>query len=78
MRFAFLPEEESFRSELRAWISDVLPEDWAGLGDGDSDEEWDLTLRLRKDLAARGWLTLAWPPEYGGQGRLPHDAAHLQ
>lgn len=68
MRFAFSQEEESFRDELRAWIRSVLPEGWNGLGDGDSDEEWALTLRLRRDLARKGWLTLAWPPEYGGGG----------
>ena len=67
MRYRFSAEEEVFRIELRGWISEVLPEGWLGAPEG-SDEEWEFTLKLRRELAEKGWLTLAWPEEYGGRG----------
>jgi alkylation response protein AidB-like acyl-CoA dehydrogenase len=50
---------------LLQWIRAALPSGYEGPG-GDPDDDWSLTLRLRRELAARGWLTLAWPKEYGG------------
>src|SRR5207302_9581000 len=34
----------------------------------DDDRAMPLTREICGKLAARGWLTVAWPPEYGGQG----------
>ena len=67
MEFRFTSEEESFREELRGFLKQELPEGWTGLSDED-DEDWDFTLSMRKKLAAKGWLTMAWPEEYGGVG----------
>ncbi len=67
MEFGFTPEEEAFRGEVRRFLEAELPEGWSGgVGVGD-EEEWGFTLRIRKKLAAKGWLTMAWPKEYGGQ-----------
>lgn len=66
MRYAFSESEEEFRAELLDWIRGALPPDHQGAGD-DPDADWDLNLKLRRQLAQRGWLTLAWPREYGGQ-----------
>ena len=70
MEFRFNTEEEAFRVELREWLSRELPENWTGGGEdyGEGEEEWQFTLEMRKKLAAKGWLTMAWPEEYGGQG----------
>ena len=41
MDFAFTPEEESFRSEIRTFLNDNLPGDWKErslVGDDDADE----------------------------------------
>ena len=67
MRYAFTAEEEAFRTEVRDWLDEVLPPDFQG-GEEASDEGFELTLKYRKILADKGWLTLAWPVEYGGQG----------
>ena len=67
MEFRFAPEEEAFRQELRSFLKTELPEGWAGPVDED-DEDWEFTLEMRKKLAQRGWLTMAWPEEYGGMG----------
>ncbi|MCH7744907.1 MAG: acyl-CoA dehydrogenase family protein [Chloroflexi bacterium] len=69
MEFRFAPEEDAFREELRGFLNRELPEDWVGsAGVGDDDGDWEFTLKMRKMLAKKGWLTMAWPEEYGGQG----------
>ena len=72
MRFAFTKEEENFRKEVREFLQNALPNNWDGvagnnLEEGASDKEWEFTLEMRKKLAEKGWLTMAWPKEYGGQ-----------
>jgi alkylation response protein AidB-like acyl-CoA dehydrogenase len=67
MRYAFTPEEEEFRAEVRDWLKEQLPDDWNGI-DEDSLEGWNMSRLMRAKLADKGWLTLAWPTEYGGQG----------
>lgn len=58
MDFRFSPEDEEFRREVRAFIQAELPKVRAGES-------------FTKKLAAKGWLTMSWPREYGGQG-APH------
>ena len=73
MEFRFTDEEEAFREELRNWLREELPPGWTGeMGDAESDEDWKLTLEIRGKLAQKGWLTMAWPKEYGGQ-----EASHM-
>ena len=67
MEFRFTPEEEAFREDLRSFLKEELPDGWSGPVDED-DEEWELGLKVRRKLAQKGWLTLAWPKEYGGVG----------
>ena len=67
MEFKFTPEEEDFRTELRAFLTQELPDGWTG-GMDEEEADWEFTLEMRKKLAAKGWLTMAWPEEYGGQG----------
>ena len=67
MDFEFSNQELSFRNELSAWLKEELanrPQD----GGNDADAEWAFGLEMRKKLADKGWLTMAWPEEYGGQG----------
>jgi len=58
MEFRFSAEDEAFRQEVRAFIRAELPK----VSEGES---------FTKKLAAKGWLTMSWPKEYGGQG-APH------
>ena len=73
MDFRFTEEQENFRGEVRKFLNDNLGEDWQGVSPDDyfTDENWALIRGLTGKLVDRGWLTLAWPEEYGGQGR-PH------
>ena len=67
MDFAFSNEELSFRNELSAWLKEELGNRPQEAGN-DADAEWAFGLEMRKKLADKGWLTMAWPEEYGGQG----------
>ena len=61
MRYTFTAEEEDFRQEVRTWLEEQLPDGWDG-GDESTDEGWAFNLEMRKKLADKGWLTLAWLP----------------
>ncbi|MQG65757.1 MAG: acyl-CoA dehydrogenase [SAR202 cluster bacterium] len=67
MDFEFSNQELSFRNELSAWLKEELANRPHEGGD-DADAEWAFGLEMRKKLADKGWLTMAWPEEYGGQG----------
>ncbi len=62
MDFAYSPEEEAFRQEVEAFLKVELrdPED--------GEDAWEVRRTFIKKLAAKGWLTLAWPEEWGGKG----------
>jgi alkylation response protein AidB-like acyl-CoA dehydrogenase len=73
MDFRFTDEQQAFRQEVRQFLKDNLGEEWRGI-DPDSyfiEENWPHIRDLTSKLAEKGWLTLAWPEEYGGQAR-PH------
>lgn len=80
MEFRFTREQEAFRQEIRAFVRRVLPPDWQGVDpDAEFEEEWwPLVRRVTRALAERGWLTLHWPREYGGQGRPLMDQVILK
>ncbi len=71
MNIQFTQQEEDFRQEIRDFLEETLPEDWDPLGrTGQSAEESHaFTRQMSRTLAEKGWLTLAWPKEYGGQAR---------
>ena len=68
MEFRFDPPEEAFRQEVRTFLKEELPSDEA---EEDSEEQWQSSRRFIKKLAARKWLAMAWPVEYGGLS-APH------
>jgi 3-oxocholest-4-en-26-oyl-CoA dehydrogenase alpha subunit len=69
MDFAFSPEDQEFRTEVRSFVR----EHW-GLGDtvggiaAESDDDFVRGREFARGLQDRGWYTLAWPKEYGGMG----------
>ena len=75
MEFKFTPEDESFRHELRTFVQQQLPADWEGGGRWPEEWDWDFTKDLRRKLAQKGWLTMHWPREYGGQDASPVRSA---
>ena len=75
MDFQFSPEDELFRRELRNFVESQLPENWEGGGRWPEEWDWDFTMSLRGKLAEKGWLTMHWPEEYGGQSASPIKSA---
>ncbi len=76
MDFGFSEKEKALRKDLREFAARELPSDWAGGGYAEEygDERgWELAQKLAKKLAAKGWLTMAWPKEYGGL-----EASHME
>jgi alkylation response protein AidB-like acyl-CoA dehydrogenase len=67
MEFGFTPAEAAFRADLRAFLDAELPAWWRGMF-VDDPRVFPETRRICEALAARGWLTMAWPPEHGGAG----------
>ena len=65
MEFTFTPEQEVFRGRVRSFIK----ENWtppAPSARNGSDEVNEADRTYEKRLAKNGWLTMAWPKEYGG------------
>ena len=67
MDFRFTPEDDAFRAEVREFIKQELPANWEGAGRNPDEDDWDFTVQIRKKMADRGWRTMHWPEEYGGQ-----------
>jgi alkylation response protein AidB-like acyl-CoA dehydrogenase len=62
-------EAEEFRTHVRAFLRDNLPDGWRGLGAiADRDEADNFVIEWRAALHANGLLGVAWPSEYGGGG----------
>ena len=69
MDLTYPPEAEEFRTEIRAWLEENLPDGWFDEGFRMTPEEKkqfneDWTHRLFEG----GWICATWPEEYGGKG----------
>jgi alkylation response protein AidB-like acyl-CoA dehydrogenase len=75
MDFAFTPEQDALRAELRSYFAGVMtPQRRADLTSGEGDYGGGGAYReIVRQLGADGWLTLGWPSEYGGQDRSLTD-----
>ena len=71
MDFAYTPEQERFRSELRDWLRRTLPPGWGSPGFAaprTPDEVVAFGKDFQRKMFAAGYTGLAWPREYGGRG----------
>ena len=72
MDFIFSEEDEAFRREAVDFVEQELPWDWrTEVVDAEEPADAVKVRRFKKRLADRGWLTMAWPQEYGGL-EAPH------
>lgn len=74
MDFEFTVEQEKFRQEVRAFLDRGLPRGWVDyIGPTIDDtvvnreDGWQVFKDIAVKLGERGWLSLFWPEEYGGQ-----------
>ena len=72
MDYQFTESDESFRTEVVDFIDNnwVPPE---GTNEPGDDSFYEAERAFEKRAASKGWLTMAWPEEYGGRG-----ASHIQ
>ncbi len=68
MDFRFTPEQEAFRSDVRAFLDDALPADWIGSDNAIDEEAFQFGREFLRKLAPKNWIAPAWPAEYGGLG----------
>ncbi|MGI9578168.1 MAG: acyl-CoA dehydrogenase family protein [Microthrixaceae bacterium] len=69
MDLSYPPEAEEFRTEIRAWLEENLPDGWF-------DDGFEMTPEAKKEFNKRwpsklhegGWICATWPEEYGGKG----------
>ena len=69
MDLSYPPEAEEFRTEIRAWLEENLPDGWF-------DDDFEMSADERKafneewteKLFDGGWICATWPEEYGGKG----------
>lgn len=72
MDYKFTSEDEAFRSEVVGFIDgNWVPAQGPNV-EGD-DSHFKAERAFEKRAAEKGWLTMAWPTEYGGRG-----ASHIQ
>lgn len=68
MDLSFTPQDEAFRRDVRHFFATEYPQDIiALLARGQSPSKQDYQ-RSERALAARGWLAVNWPREWGGPG----------
>ncbi|MBW2622760.1 MAG: acyl-CoA dehydrogenase family protein [Deltaproteobacteria bacterium] len=64
MNFKFSTEEEDFRQEVLGFLDEVLTPEFR-----ESLEGRSYSKEFSMKMGAKGWLSLAWPKEYGGQAK---------
>ncbi len=72
MDFGLTPEQEGLKKEFEDFfeeeMKDAPPEyEFGGRRTNITEEGWKFHLQLAKKLGSKGWISLAWPKEYGGQ-----------
>jgi len=69
MDLTYPPEAEQFRTEIRAWLAENLPEGWFDEGFSMGTEERSTFIKeWTEKLYQGGWICASWPVEYGGKG----------
>lgn len=74
MDFKLTDEQLKLRKEFYDVCKELekkKPKGFAGLESiYDTDEGWEYHLYCAREFAKRGWISLGWPPEYGGKGTI--------
>ncbi len=69
MEFVYSAEDEAFRTEIRAWLTQNLPAGWFEPGfEMTPDDRKAFNEGWPAKLYEGGWICATWPREYGGKG----------
>jgi alkylation response protein AidB-like acyl-CoA dehydrogenase len=69
MDFAFSPEDEVFRHEIRSWLAEHLTDELRAIGRTTlaRPAAWERRVAWERELASDGWVGLSWPAAVGGR-----------
>ena len=69
MDFAYSPDEDAMRREVKAWLNEHLVGDVALLGQSTrfTPEDWKVRVAWEQELGRGGWVGLSWPKTFGGR-----------
>jgi len=68
MNFSLTKEEEALRQEVREFLKQEPPQTFASEFPGEySWGDWSCEFNHR--IGGKGWISMVWPKEHGGQGR---------
>ena len=70
MDFGFSAEEEIFRQEVRDFITKERRPDLPSCIHPETEDEEKYYYEMKRKMGAKGWHSLAWPKEYGGQASV--------
>ena len=69
MDLTYPPDAEEFRTEIRAWLEENLPDGWFDEGfEMTPEEKAAFNESWTTKLYEGGWICATWPKEYGGKG----------
>lgn len=66
MQVQFTQKQEAFRSEIRAWLAEHVPE--KPLLTLEGEEGFHQHVEWERTLASGNWGMVTWPEQYGGRG----------
>ncbi|MDP9343811.1 MAG: acyl-CoA dehydrogenase family protein [Actinomycetota bacterium] len=81
MDFRDTPQEAEFRTGLRAWLADNIPEGWGqpGYREPQGDERVAFYRDWSRRLYEAGFVGLTWPERYGGrEAPITHQVIALE
>ena len=71
MDYNYTEEQNALRKELQTFFAAEMKNAPPGISEGesiyDTDEAWSFNRNMARTLSQKGWLTMAWPREYGGR-----------
>ena len=77
MNFEFTADQRRFKDEVRSFLAKEVPVESQAIFGVESEDQNQFARSLGRKLAARGWLAVGWPTEYGGGGRSRVEQAIL-
>jgi hypothetical protein len=69
MDFGFTSEQEAFRQEVRDFIKSETPEEFPCEGEDEGYGFGAWSFEYLRKIGEKGWVSLCWPTQYGGQNR---------
>jgi alkylation response protein AidB-like acyl-CoA dehydrogenase len=67
----------SFRGEVRAWLSKHWPAERRASYEATDETHRDHDAKFAREMGSTGWLGLTWPKKFGGLERSPYELLAL-